>query len=59
MSKPRVTYVPRHDATPESELKALATVYKFLLDRRVSKDAADLSTQSDTRKEVPNETLKK
>ena len=54
-----MTYVPRHDATPESELKALATVYKFLLDRRVSKDAADLSTQSDTRKEVPNETLKK
>ena len=32
MSSPRVTYVPRPDATPEVELDALASVYRFVLD---------------------------
>ncbi len=31
MSVPRVTYVPRADATPGSELNALASVYQFIL----------------------------
>jgi hypothetical protein len=29
---PRITYTPRPGATPEGELNALATVYKFVLD---------------------------
>ena len=32
MSSPRVTYVPRPDAAPKSELDALASVYRFVLD---------------------------
>jgi hypothetical protein len=35
---PSVTYTPRHDATPEGELTALANVYRFLLDRRERSD---------------------
>jgi hypothetical protein len=29
---PAITYVPRTDATPESELSALAAAYRFILD---------------------------
>ena len=29
---PRITYAPRPDATPEGELNALASVYRFILD---------------------------
>jgi hypothetical protein len=28
---PRIVYIPRPDATPEAELKALAVVYRFIL----------------------------
>ena len=38
---PRLTYVPREDATPESELATLAAVYAFILERRERKQAAD------------------
>jgi hypothetical protein len=31
MSSPRVTYVPRPDAAPETEAVALAAIYRFLL----------------------------
>jgi hypothetical protein len=31
VSEPAVTYVPRHDATPEGELNALANAFKFIL----------------------------
>ena len=54
----RITYTPRPDATPESELSALAAVYKFLLDLHTGRDAADRSTQSYVRKEVCDESLK-
>ena len=54
----RLIYTPRPDATPESELSALAAVYKFLLDRHTGRDATDGSTQSHARKEVCDESLK-
>jgi hypothetical protein len=31
---PRIEYIPRDDATPESELAALAAVYRYLLFHR-------------------------
>lgn len=31
MDNPRNTYTRRHDATPTSELAALAAIYRFLL----------------------------
>jgi hypothetical protein len=31
MAEPRITYVPRPDATPQSEISALANAYKFIL----------------------------
>lgn len=31
MAEPRITYVPRPDATPEGELATLAGVYAFIL----------------------------
>jgi hypothetical protein len=33
VSSPRITYVPRPNATPETELSALATVYRFILSK--------------------------
>ena len=38
MSEARIVYTPRPDATPESEVVALASVYRFLLDRHVKKE---------------------
>ncbi len=39
-SAPRVTYVPRADATPEGELAALASVYAFVIQAQERKKAA-------------------
>jgi hypothetical protein len=44
VSAPRITYVPRPDATQEAELNALASVYKFILDRRAMKNAAGVTS---------------
>jgi hypothetical protein len=33
MGSPRITYVARPNATPETELSALATVYRFILSK--------------------------
>jgi hypothetical protein len=33
MDSARIDYVPRPDATPESELNALAAVYRFILSK--------------------------
>ena len=30
-SNPRLVYTPRQDATPEGELNALASIYRFIL----------------------------
>jgi hypothetical protein len=39
-AKPRIVYHPREDATPEAELKALATVYKFVFGCHAKKEDA-------------------
>ena len=40
MNSARITYTPRPDATPESELDALACVYRFVLERHAARAAA-------------------
>ena len=41
MSNPPIFYTPRPDATPEGELNALASVYRFILDCHAKKIAAE------------------
>jgi hypothetical protein len=46
----RIAYKPIADATPEGELAALASVYRFLLDRHERRDddlAADGAEERD------------
>jgi hypothetical protein len=47
MSSTRISYAPRPDATPESEVSALANVYKLVLDCRAKKEAAPESRPED------------
>ena len=39
MGEPVIRYVPRDDVTPEGELKALASVYRFVLERHAKRRA--------------------
>ncbi len=39
MPDPVVAYAPRADTTPEVELSALSSIYKFVLDCRAKKNA--------------------
>jgi hypothetical protein len=39
----RISYCPLPDATPESELEALAAVYSFLIQSHENRKAANLS----------------
>jgi hypothetical protein len=47
VSEPVVSYEPRPDTTPESELSTLAGVYKFVLDCHAKKEAAARSRPDD------------
>ena len=47
MSEVRISYIPRSDATPQSELNTLAAVYKFVLAKK--KEAAPESRPDDTK----------
>ena len=49
MDSVRVTYQPRSDVTPESELGALVAVYKFVLEAHARKKAAAPSGQDDAK----------
>jgi hypothetical protein len=49
MDNRRISYVPRPDATPEAELKALAAVYRFILDCHAKKMAAEPAPEPDGR----------
>ena len=40
MDSPRITYIPHPDASPESELSVLASVYAYLLQNHDSEQAA-------------------
>jgi hypothetical protein len=42
MDSPRIVYVPRPDATPESELNVLANVYAYLIKTHDGKQIAEL-----------------
>jgi hypothetical protein len=55
VSAPRITYVPRPDATQEAELNALASVYRFILDSSAKENAAGVtSTNGDDAKGSKN-----
>lgn len=55
MSSSRITYFSRLDATPDAELSALATAYRFILDCNAKKEAASRqSRQNNARKESNN-----
>lgn len=49
MSSPAVAYAPRPDATPETELNALASVYKFVLDCRAKKEGSHPGAPDDAK----------
>lgn len=51
MGSPRVTYYARPDATPEDELHALATVYRFVLERHARKKGGPETAPEDARKD--------
>jgi hypothetical protein len=48
----RVVYAPHADAPPEGERKALAAVYRFLLDRAGTRDRTPNSGPIDAAKET-------
>jgi hypothetical protein len=51
-SNPHITYAPCSDATPEAELNALATRYRFILfGGKASKQEAAESAQPDGRED--------
>ena len=50
--KKNIRYTPLPDATPESELDALAAVYAFVIECRESKQAADATGDRNEVKEV-------
>ena len=52
MGRPRIVYAPRADATPEEELVALASVYRFVLDCHARKKGASPSAPDNARKEI-------
>jgi hypothetical protein len=41
MNSPRIVYVPRSEATPESEMSVLANVYAYLIKTHDSKKVAE------------------
>lgn len=40
MPESAISYAPRPDATPETELSSLASVYRFILDARAKKEGS-------------------
>jgi hypothetical protein len=60
MSRPTASYAQRLDNTPEAELSALASVYRFILDCHAKKNAASVdSANGDDVKESKNESRRK
>jgi hypothetical protein len=47
MNSSRIAYAPRPDATPEGELNALASIYRFVLDSAHKNAAGRTSTNGD------------
>ena len=51
MDNPRVIYTARPDATPEDELNALASIYRFVLNSAHKNAAGRISTNGGDEKE--------
>ena len=51
MNSPRIAYTPRPDATPEGELNALASIYRFVLYSAHENAAGRTSTNGGDEKE--------
>jgi len=56
MDSPHLTYSPRSDTTPETEVNALASIYRFLLLEKG--DRHDLTTEAATQAEGANQDKK-
>lgn len=54
-NRAQVTYAPRPDATPESEITALADIYAFVLRCAEEKRRAAVGAAQDARKGVNND----
>jgi hypothetical protein len=54
MDKPTIAYTSRPDATPETELDALAAICAFALECHENRKAADLTGDRNEAKEVKN-----
>ena len=46
MTSARIVYTPHPDATPETEASALASAYRFLLDRHAKAEKNSAADQS-------------
>ena len=47
MDRPRVTYTPCSEVTPEGQLNVLANVYRFILDCNAKKLGTEPAPESD------------
>lgn len=54
-AEPKVLYSPRTDATPESELNALAVIYRFILDCHAKKEGRPTTSGPDDAEGSRNE----
>jgi hypothetical protein len=59
VSAPRITYVPRSDATFENDLDALVAVYEFILQCHESRKVADPTGDPNEAKEDKDFDLRK
>ena len=61
MSKACIVYHPRADTTPEGEVAALASVYRFLLDGHAKKKGGPATTPDNGTKpkEEPADAIRK
>ena len=52
MDSRRITYTPRPDATPEAELDALASVFRFVLECHAKTEGRPTTSGPDDAKEI-------
>ena len=59
MDSPRITYTPRPDATPETEVTTLAAIYKFVLfDSQTRRGGLHDLTDDSTKKQTTRQEKK-
>lgn len=59
MSESRIVYAPHPDATPETEASALASTYRYLLNRHAMKKAAHPGGPDDAKEKFKNDSRAK